>query len=445
MQFNSSGHPKKVISFGYQWHRCRKMPLLVSVVFLLTCLSMVQRVGAQAELRYEDEVYLENIKSVKFHHEGLLTSLPIIDLNSGAQLVLSFDDIYGGDRDYSYKVIHCDKDWRPSSIDEMEYIDGFNDERIDGFAYSVGTKMDYTHYVVSLPNRNLTWRLSGNYVLVVRDDDAGELALTRRFMVVEPKVKIAAQAVKAIKASQVNTHQEIDFVVNHKDFYISNPQREIFVTVMQNGNWHRSIQNIQPRVVTGYDLNFERTEQITFPGLKEFRGVDLRSVRSKGYGILQIDNYPDGYEAIVALDRNRNGQSDFDYNDLNGQYLVETLDDNMDDIKAEYVDVLFSLASRDEILDQKVCVVGAFNDWKCKAEYVMSYNYDNQLYNAYVLLKQGYYDYQYVLVGREGVDFEFFEGNSFSTRNEYTILVYLRSYADRYDRLIGVSSFVSDF
>jgi len=146
---------------------------------VLIIMVLAQNLTSQDEIIYEDHVYLEHIKSVKFHHNRLITSYPIIDLNSGGRLILTFDDILGGDRDYTYKIIHCDKDWNPSDLTEMDYLTGFNDEEIRDYEYSLGTKVDYTNYSLALPNRECGWTISGNYLLVVTDDDSDEIAIEK--------------------------------------------------------------------------------------------------------------------------------------------------------------------------------------------------------------------------------------------------------------------------
>ena len=397
------------------------------------------------DLTTEERVYLENIRSIKFHHEGLFTSLPIIDLNSGGRLILTFDDVYGGDRVYTYKILHCDKDWNISSIDEMEYLDGFNDEEIRDYFYSIGTKLDYTHYRLELPNRDVSWRLSGNYILVVTDDDAGEVAFTRRFMVTEPSLKITTEVRKPVLASRVGTHQELSMVIDYKNFRLMSPQREIFVTILQNGRWDNALRNIQPRFATGDILRFDQTDRLTFAGSKEFRGIDLRSLRSRGFGVHSIDTYTDGYDVLLELDKSRDGQVAFDYEDLNGDYIIESLEDRDDDLTAEYVDAYFALSSPFPLVEGDVCVVGKFTDWVCADDQVMRYDVKNQVYYTSIMMKQGYYDYQYAKVLDGQLDYEAFEGSHFSTRNEYTVLVYFRSFTERYDRLIGVQSIRSQF
>ena len=92
-------------SFMIKWF----IPLFV----LLSSFAQAQ----SEDFRYDNFVYMPHIKSVQFHHVGLPTSDPIIDLNSAGQLLLTFDDILGGDITYNYKLIHCDKDWNRTDMD----------------------------------------------------------------------------------------------------------------------------------------------------------------------------------------------------------------------------------------------------------------------------------------------------------------------------------------
>ncbi len=405
----------------------------------------VMSLQAQTDLRYEDYVYLPHIKSVKFHHEGLFTSTPIVDLSSGGQLLLSFDDILGGDITYTYQVLHCDKDWRPSDIDEYDYIDGFNEEEIERWSYSNGVKMDYTHYELYLPNSNLNWLLSGNYLLIVRDEETDEIALTRRFMVVDPQVQIFSEVKRPIAATKIKTHHQIELGVNYKNFNIVNPQREIYVTILKNGQWHDAMTDIQPKFTTGYDMQFDLANRILFPAGREYRFADLRSVRYPGARIHSIDRRPDGYDAILNLDKSRQYANYFDYDDLNGNYIVETQDLNNNDLQSEYIDVHFTLEDKNPPQDADIYVVGAFNDWQLREENRLDYNIKLQSYIGSILLKQGYYDYQYVVEQDGDINYEYYEGNTYKTRNQYTILVYYRAFSERYDQLIAVQTIDSRF
>lgn len=416
--------------------------------FFILFLFMIGSCPSQSQdvLRYEDYVYLEHIKSIQLSHQGLRTSMPIVDLGSNASLLLSFDDILGGDREYTYRLIHCDKDWQPSALDESEYLDGFNNEEIQDYQYSIGTRVDYTHYRLSLPNQDVRWTISGNYLLVVTDNDSDELAFSRRFMVAERNVTIDAAISRALLASKSLTHQELQLTINNEKFPISNPQREVFVTAIQNGRWDLAQENITPAFVIGNNIEFNLTERISFPAFTEFRGVDLRSLRSRGFGVRNIEITEAGYRMVVQTDQPRQGITYTNINDLNGNYIIQSLDYNQDDIRSDYIETSFAIESRDIILDADVYLMGKFTDWQPTEEFRLRYDYNQQLYYGGGLLKQGYYDYQYVVVYHDGTyDPSYFEGSHFATVNEYVILVYYRSLTGRYDRLIGLTSMLSAF
>jgi hypothetical protein len=69
----------------------------------------------------------------------------------------------------------------------------------------------------------------------------------------------------------------------------------------------------------------------------------------------------------------------------------------------------------------------------------MTYNPETKLYEAAILLKQGFYDYQYAVVDRitRAIDATRLEGTHVETENDYSIFVYYRGFSSRYDRLIG--------
>ena len=79
----------------------------------------------------------------------------------------------------------------------------------------------------------------------------------------------------------------------------------------------------------------------------------------------------------------------------------------------------------------------------------MQFNPDKGVYEATLLLKQGYYDYQYSL--RQFVNGKYVyqstdtEQNAWETENAYMILVYFRALGGRHDELIAIRQFNSQF
>lgn len=401
--------------------------------------------GQDENLVYEDEIYLDYIKSVKFHHQGLFTSVPIIDLNSSGKLVLSFDDLEAEDKEYIYEIIHCDKDWNPSDIEEVEFLDGFNLEEINEVAFSRGTYQDYTHYELILPNDQVQWNLSGNYLLKVYENEYDKtLALTRRFMVVEPVVTVLADMVRPGSVSKIKSHHELKFDINYENFPINNPRNEIEVVIMQNGRWDNMLSGISPKFITGETMKFNYMDRLNFLALKEFRIFECRSKRYTGERVHSIDINNQGIDVLLELDESRANKFYHTYDDLNGNYIIETRDDNNDAVTAEYINAIFALDLRRELYEGDIYVVGKFTDWKLKQEFKMQFDSQNNIYVGEGMLKQGFYDYMYVLEDSRGVSFDALEGSWEETENEYSVLVYYSEYGSRYDRLIGIANLNSN-
>jgi hypothetical protein len=145
-------------------------------------------------MRYEDYVYRSYIKSIQLHDVSFELSQPILNLDSQEQLQLSFDDLQADLKNYSYTVIHCNSNWEPSDLMSAEYIDGFADNNINNYSYSLNTLQKYTHYDVVFPNSSMRITKSGNYLLKVYDSgDPESVVITKRFFVYQNKVMVTAR------------------------------------------------------------------------------------------------------------------------------------------------------------------------------------------------------------------------------------------------------------
>jgi hypothetical protein len=69
----------------------------------------------------------------------------------------------------------------------------------------------------------------------------------------------------------------------------------------------------------------------------------------------------------------------------------------------------------------------------------LTYDFETKSYRLELLLKQGYYNYEYVLIrdGSRFPDATFMEGSYYEAENDYLVYVYLTTTTGRYDRLIG--------
>jgi hypothetical protein len=389
----------------------------------------------------QNQILDPDICSVQLLLSGSQLSLPIVNLQTGYNvLVLSFDHMGDELKDYKYTLAHCNSDWLPSELNDNEYIDGFTEDRIISVQNSFNTLAQYTHYTIGLPNRNMRWARSGNYLLKVFDmDNEAEPVLIRRFMVVEPLWRIDAEFVRTAQVDKLDTHHEIDFTVIPKGARVSMPQNDVKAFVLQNGRWDNALGPIKPFITRGENLVFDYQDKIIFPAGKEFRFFDIRSFDYRGEFVRNIVEKPTYFEVTLVTDESRFDRPVIFRPDADGRFVIDNLNANQTLLQCDYAAVLFSIQQNLPLEDADVYVFGELTDWQLKPEFKMQYQPEVQAYWCDTWLKQGHYNYQYVVVDRNtGLpDLDGFEGNWFATGNQYTILVYFRPFGARYDRLMG--------
>jgi hypothetical protein len=390
----------------------------------------------------ENQILDSDLQTVQLQAGGAGLTMPIVALGGGA-LVLQFDHAGDEIRDYLYTIVHCDSDWKPSDLQENEYIDGFTEDRITDFQNSFNTLSQYVHYTLTLPNRNMKWSKSGNYLLKVFDNtDEKTLVLVRRFCVVEQSWRIDAHFVRPVALSKMDTHHEIDFTVNYGSARITNPQNDVKAFVLQNGNWFDAIGPLPPYLSRGEQLIYDYQGRIVFPAKKDWRLFDIRTFELRGENVKNIETRPDHYEVTLKPDKSRAGLSAVYRGDINGRFAIENQNLNQSFLQCDYATVLFSVLQNLPFEDDDVYVFGELSDWQLKPEFKMEYSHEAKAYVCEAWLKQGLYNYEYRVVNRSTgkSDEEGLEGNWYETPNKYTILTYFRPFGARFDRLMGAAT-----
>lgn len=404
---------------------------------LACCLSC----GGSLIAQTENQVLDEDIRTVQLTLTGSPLSMPMVDVNAGnGVLELQFDHIGDELKDYEYSLVHCNSDWQPSELDDNEYINGFTEDRITTVANSFNTLVQYTHYSLSLPNSNMRWTVSGNYLLKVIDkDNDDQLVLTRRFLVVEPRWRIEAGFVRPVKVDKMDTCHEIDFNVVPQSERISNPQNDVKAFILQNGRWDNAIGPLKPYIARSESLSYDYQDVVVFPAGKEFRYFDMRTFDYRGEGIKIITEKNDFYEVTLHTDESRFDRPVTYRADADGRFIIENKNFNQTPLQCDYAKVLFSIEQNMPLDDADVYVFGELTDWQLKPEFKMEYSHDALMYYCEAWLKQGYYNYEFVVLNhRTGeLDPDGFEGNWYETANQYTILTYFRPFGARFDRLMG--------
>lgn len=396
-------------------------------------------------IRYEDKTYETTIKTVgiypapnQLQDPARTTYPPIISLEANTPLIAEFDDLTARFRSFRYKVFHCNADWTPSNLNDIEFTYEYNDYAVNNYQASFNTKIPYFHYTLEVPKL----KLSGNYVLAVYEDTRpAKLVLTRRFMMYQPRVSIFPQVRLSTGIREQRTHQQIEFDLEYRGYEILSPAEDLKIVIRQNFRWDKTITGLRPTNVRIFDQRLEyRPFDLSNNILagNEFRWFDTRLSRASGMSVSEVQQLPDQTIAHLRPDASRlGGGATFQAQDLNGQYVVLNQDAANSTNEADYINVVFTLQSP-PYPNAQVYVGGSFNLWQREDANRMTYNAERNAYEASIYIKQGVANYCYYAVLNDGrVDETSFEGSFSNTANDYEIFVYHRPPAARADQLVG--------
>ncbi len=384
----------------------------------------------------------EQIKSVILKSESSNSFAPFFQL--GEKFSLSFDDVEADEKDYYYKIEHCDYLWDISQLSANEFLNGFQEDRIRDYENSFNTLQFYTHYSVAFPNEKTRIIQSGNYKISIRDSD-GNLVFFRKFVVVNPKVDVGISVHRTRSIETISAQQTVQFFVNHPNLNINNPSEEIKIVLMQNNNWNTAITKLKPQYFKMSQLVYKYDVESRFLGGNEYLNFDTKIIRNTSLSIRNIYLADAIFYTHLFTDEERNTKPYTYFPDINGNFVVRNLEGENAALDADYSWVHFSLKLENHLINKDVYVYGNFNNWQFSSINKMKYNVQNGLYEVPILLKQGFYNYRYATVDTQQKvnDYEI-DGSFYQTENEYTVLVYYRKMGARFDEVIGVGTVQSD-
>ena len=415
------------------------MPLFKSVYLVIVILLQVFSLYAQ---KNPEAILKSNIKAVRLHVYGDQQALPVYKLNSGDRLELHFDDLDANVKSYYYTYQLCDYNWQPVRLSPFDYIKGFTQQRITSYRFSSIAFTRYTHYQVILPEANTLPTRSGNYLLkVFLDGDTSKLAFTRALLVLDLKSSLVAQFIQPFTPQFFKTHQRLKFTVNLEGLNAFNANQQVKVIVLQNNRWDNAIGNVSPTFVRGNTLEYNTENSFVFPGGKEWRWLDLRSFRLQSERVEKADYSKKETKIFVKPDADRTGQRYIYYQDLNGLFQVTTYESINPYWQGDYATVQFNFITptQQPYPDKDLYLFGQLTDYKLNASAKMEFNPEKGMYEGTQFLKQGYYNYSYMLVDKNNPAKQAeLEGDYWETENTYTILVYYKSFTDQADQLIGI-------
>ncbi len=417
-----------------------------SLFFLIKCEPVIpQQSISNKKIQFTDYNYEDIIGNVFVGPivNNAISSLdnPVINIRSKDRLGISFDLL--GDRftNFSFQLIHCNKNWKKSQLRGMEYYKEINNFRITDFDYSVNTIQPYVNYHASIPKP----LVSGNYILsVYRRANPHDVLLTRRIIFYENTAAINQLVRVSTTIDKRKQNQQIEFKINYGNLFVTTPSQEIYPVVLQNHNWNTAIKNLIPTLIKANEGSLEyRYLDLTtnFAGWNEFRFIDLRTLNIAGRNISKITTTANRIEVVAYVDKPRTKVPySLNYKDINGRFSIENADPGESPLNADYATVKFQLNS--EKMDGGVYLIGRFNNWRMDDKNRMYYNEQENTYATSLYLKQGYYEYLYAVKGGTQPNY-FIEGSHLLTENEYEILIYYRRPGNVNDEVIGYKRFSS--
>lgn len=410
--------------------------LTVILLFFISTLTFAQNDKAFTN---ENKIYLPNIKTVLCYNSNKEQSIPVILLNSSETIAFSFDDLLGGTKNYWYTVEHCTSEWQSSRISTIDYLQGFNDDRIINYRYSSNTTRKYTHYELSLPNTQIQPKIGGNYVLkVYLDGDKNQPVISQRFYILDSQVSVTGEVTNSLQVANRDSKQKINFTVNHS-IAIPNPYQDLKAVVMQNFNASTTQLNVKPSFVRPNQLVYNDLNTNDFWGDNEFRKFDTRSLRFKGDNVKDIYRDNESVNVILFQDAPRNAAAFANQYDENGNFFIRNTDGRDDKTEAEYLGVLFTLNAPAPSTNGEAYLIGRFNNYVLSKENKLLYDAGRKQFYGNLMLKQGLYDYEYAWFNNETKTLESkpFEGSFFQAENSYQIFVYYRRPGARWETLVG--------
>lgn len=363
--------------------------------------------------------------------------LPVVAL--GESINLSFDDLANLEEDYYYYIEHYNKDWSKSNLFQTEYISGFDGQRIINYQNSFNTLISYSNYTLTIPNDQIRITKSGHYKILIKNSQ-NELVLERKFLVYEPLAQIAGIVKRPRKISLGNEQQRIEVRVNINRNALIDFEQRTSLSIIQNFQWSTQKTFINPDFQNSNQLIFNRDE-IQFYGQNEFLFFDTKDIRSTNNSVREIS-----YETpiLMTLFTQRNRQLlPYTYNpDINGDFVIQTLQGTEPAIEADYLNVDFSLENVGDF--NELYIIGGFNNFELNKESQLQFDEKANVWKTRLLLKQGIYNYLFVTKNKEGaIDASSINGSFLTTENAYQILFYYKDFDLNYDRLIGYQKIYS--
>ena len=380
-----------------------------------------------------------DVKSLEVILNDDFTALPVITLGSQDVLNIGFDELSHNYHRFVYRLEPCNPDWTPTEgLFESDWLEGFNDQPIEDYQNSLNTNVLYTHYQFQFPNEQTRPRISGNYRLYILDEDEGmdEVACIE-LCVVEPLMTVGIGVTTNTDIDFQQRHQQVAMTVNYNNVRVTNVDEQLQTFVMQNGREDNMKANPRPNFIAPGSLRWEHNRELIFEAGNEYHKFEVLDPSHTTMGLAYV-TWDEEARRYHALPYPCQPQRSYLYDeDANGAFLLRNSDNYEAERLSEYVYIHYRLNDSPQYDNARVIIDGR---WTTEApdSYVMTYDPDDRSYNAVVLQKLGYYNYQLLLQDLDGTTHRVpSEGSFYQTENQYQAFVYYKGTGERTWRLLG--------
>lgn len=353
-----------------------------------------------------------------------------------SSFTFSFDDINGYQDEYYYQIIHCEIDWTPSNLPTSYYIDGFDNMQINEMENSFGTLQNYTHYEFSIPNEDTKITKSGNYLFQILNEDQ-EIVCERKIVLYENEVAVSLKISESRDLSSFNEKQAISLIINNSTLPINYPNSEIKTFIFQNGDQQIRTPFLKPTFVNTNTYTYRPSKETEFIAGNEFLNFDNNEILRNTRYISNSYREADYFNTILFTQKNR-ANSVYTYTpDINGNFVIRNFRSDNPKTEAEYSYVLFTLKNIEAYNNKEIYVYGAFNNYQFTSENKLIPDESGNYLTASIFLKQGFYNYDFVVYDQENINKKEISGSYFETENNYEALVYFQPQNSIYYQVVG--------
>ncbi len=407
-------------------------------ILYIAFLLMVSSLWAEP---FFTHVKVNNIRTLQVRVADNPLAIPVIELGSDQLVRISFDEMSYEPKNYTYVVVHCNADWTRSSLSEVDYLEGFSSGIIDDYAFSTNTTTLYVHYQFDVPNEDLRLKVSGNYAVVIaQDNDFSKPVAVACFAVVQSRVSVKGTVRGNTDVELSGRYQQVDFEVETSGYEVRDPFSELKVTVQQNRRLDNMVTNLTPTYTSSHVQSYKNNKRLIFEGGNQYRSIDFSSEYTYGGGIDRITFDRTFYHVWLYPSEHRAGRGVEQGYDVNGQFLVNRQRANNVDVEADYMWVHFAVPTPEPYLNGALHLVGQLFNNQIDEQSRMVYDFAEKAYVKSLFLKQGGYNFQHLFVENRSTrgTLQPIEGSYWQTENEYAIYVYHRPWGEHYDRLVAV-------